>query len=102
MTCFIYIHLLKFLPNYLHRGSKLHLLHGKAGIYKGFMNHSLCTYGATTLFHAEVPEKLIQQRIGHCSVEALHKYEHISQSQLLDASNIRSHDSKLPSNSACQ
>ena len=75
-----------------------------AGISEGFTNHSLSAYGATTLFHADVPEKLIQQRTGHHSVEALRQYERTSQSQLLDISNIMSHGSKLPSNSTvlCQ
>ena len=34
----------------------------KAGISGGYTSHSLRAYGATTLFHAQVPEKLIQQR----------------------------------------
>ena len=31
----------------------------KAGISGGYTNHSLRAYGATTLSHAQVPEKLI-------------------------------------------
>ena len=63
----------------------------KAGISGGYTNHSLRAYGATTLFHAQVPEKLIQQRTGHRSLEALRQYERTSPSQLLDVSNIMSH-----------
>ena len=42
------------------------------------------------LFQAQVPEKLIQQRTGHRSLDALRQYEHTSASQLLDVSNIMS------------
>ena len=81
-------------------GTMIKRMCNNAGISEGFTNHSLHAHGATTLFHADVPEKLIQQRTGHHSVEALHQYERTSQSQLLDISNIMSHGSKLPSNSA--
>ena len=37
----------------------------EAGLSTNFTNHSLRAYGATTLFQAGVPEKLIQQRTGH-------------------------------------
>ena len=43
----------------------------KAGISGGYTNHSLRAYGATTLFQGQVPEKLIQQRTGHRSLDAL-------------------------------
>ena len=36
-----------------------------------FTNHSLRAYGATKMFQTKVPEKLIQQRTGHKSLEAL-------------------------------
>ena len=62
----------------------------KAGISGGYTNHSLRAYGATTLFQAHIPEKLIQQRTGHRSLDALRQYEHTSASQLLDVSNIMS------------
>ena len=38
-------------------------------------NHSLRATGATNLYTANVPEKLIQQRTGHHSVKALRIYE---------------------------
>jgi len=53
-----------------------------------FTNHSLRAYGATTLFQAGVSEKLIQQRTGHRSLEALRQYEQTSESQLADISNV--------------
>ena len=39
----------------------------QAGLSTHFTNHSLRAYGATSLFHAHVPEKLIQQRTGQSS-----------------------------------
>lgn len=44
-------------------------------------NHSLRSYGATKLFQDKVPEKLIQERTGHRSIDALRKYERISEEQ---------------------
>ena len=43
---------------------------------QGKTNHSLRATGATRLFEANVPEKLIQERTGHKSVDALRLYEH--------------------------
>ena len=62
----------------------------KAGISGEHTNHSLRAYGATTLFQAKVPEKLIQQRTGHKSLDALRQYERTSTAQLLDVSNVMS------------
>ena len=59
-----------------------------AGIAGNYTNHSLHAYGVTKLFQAGCNEKLIQQRTGHRSVEALRQYERTSQSQLLDVSNV--------------
>ena len=36
-----------------------------------FTNHSLRAYGATKMYQAKVPEKLIQERTGHRSLEGL-------------------------------
>ena len=60
----------------------------EAGLSKDFSNHSLRAYGATTLFQAKVPEKLIQMRPGHKSLEALRSYERTSETQLLDVSHV--------------
>ena len=59
----------------------------KAGLHK-YTNHSLRAYGTSTLFQASVPEKLIQQRTGHRSLEALRQYELTTTVQLVDVSNI--------------
>ena len=68
-----------------------------AGTSGGHTNHSLRVYGTTTLFHTGVPEKLIQQRTGHRSLEALCQYEHTLESQQLDISNAMAHGDKVPS-----
>ena len=72
----------------------------KAGISVGYTYQSLRVYGATTLFQTHVPEKLIQQRTGHRSLEALKQYERTSAAQLLDISNVISgtSDTINPSN----
>ena len=64
----------------------------EAGIITNHTNHSLRTYGATTMFQAGVPEKLIKQRTGHRSLQSLHQHEHTCESQLLDVSNVVSCD----------
>ena len=70
----------------------------EAGISGNFSNHSLRAYGATSSFQAGVPEKLIQQRTGHRTIEALRQYERTSEAQLVDISNTLSNCEK--SNSA--
>ena len=52
----------------------------KAGIEKK-TNHSLRATGATRMFEAGVPEKLIQQRTGHQSLDSLRLYERSSVEQ---------------------
>ena len=59
----------------------------EAGI-SGKSNHSLRVAGASSLFSAGVPERIIQGRTGHVSVEALRKYERVTQTQELAVSNI--------------
>ena len=53
-----------------------------------FTNHSLRAYGATTLYNANVPEKLIQERTDHRSIKALRQYERTLESQMMEVSNI--------------
>ena len=55
-----------------------------------YTNHSLRAYETTTMYQAGVSEKLIQQRTGHRSLDALRKYEHTSEMQLLNVSNVLS------------
>ena len=59
-----------------------------AGISEKKTNHSLRATGATCLFAANVPEKLIQGRTGHQTVKALRMYERPSQEQHQAVSNI--------------
>ena len=44
-------------------------------------NHSLRATGATTLFQANVPERIIQKTTGHRSLDSLRTYERISAEQ---------------------
>ena len=48
-----------------------------------FQHHAFVNRGATTLFNAQIPEKLIQQRTGHRSIEALCQYKRTSDCQQL-------------------
>jgi len=60
----------------------------KAGISGRVTNHSLRAYGATSLFQAKVPEKLIQETTKDHLLESLRQYEHTSSTQLVGVSNI--------------
>ena len=57
-------------------------------------NHSLRATGATELYEAEVPEKIIQERTGHRSFECLRMYERTSEKQHQAVSNILSSSSQ--------
>ena len=50
----------------------------EAGIEELKTNHLLRATGATCMFQANVPEKIIQKTTGHRSIEALRGYERIS------------------------
>ncbi len=52
-----------------------------AGIKGHKTNHSLRATGATQLYTAGVPEKIIQERTGHRSLECLRMYERTSDCQ---------------------
>ena len=64
-------------------------------------NHRLRATAATQMYEAGVPEKMIQERIGHRSVTALREYERTSMSQtmavakVLSASEKRSYSTTL-------
>ena len=51
-------------------------------------NHSLRAYAASELFNAGIPEKVIQDRTGHRSLDGLRKYERISEKQKEDACKV--------------
>ena len=53
----------------------------QVGISGHKTNHSLRATGTTRMFEAGVPDKIIQQRTGHRSAEALHLYERVSVEQ---------------------
>ena len=53
----------------------------RAGIAGHKTNHSLRATAATDLYHANIPEKLIQERTGHKSVQALRVYQHTTDDQ---------------------
>ena len=65
-----------------------HSLHAKmknmcseAGISGHKTNHSLRATAATEMFRRGAPEKLIQERTGHRSIEALRTYERLDEVQ---------------------
>ena len=58
-----------------------------AGINGSKTNHSLRAAGATQMYDCGVPEKIIQERTGHRSLDALHMYErtNVEQQQAVSA-----------------
>ena len=60
------------------------------GIKDHKTNHSLRATAATEMFRCGAPEKLIQERTGHRSVEALRTYEHLEESQHKAVSSLLS------------
>ena len=60
----------------------------EAGIVGNKSNHSLRVAGASALFDAGVPERIIQQRTGHRSVERLRVYERVTTYQNVKVSKI--------------
>ena len=67
----------------------------EAGLPDIHTYHSLRAYGASTLFQGKVPEKIMQQRIGHKSLNSSRQYERTTEAQLLDVSNVLSNNIKL-------
>ena len=59
-----------------------------AGIGGNKTNHSLRATGATELYQAGVPEKVIQERTGHLSLTGLRQYERTSDKQHEAASHV--------------
>lgn len=58
-------------------------------------NHSLRATGATELYRANLPEKIIQQRTGHRCLKALRTYERTTSQQHLAVSRILSSDMEI-------
>ena len=61
-----------------------------AGISGHKTNHSLRATGATAMYESGAPEKLIQERTGHRSLEALRSYERTSAQQHQAVSSLLS------------
>ena len=70
--------------------SKLKTMCSLAGIKGHKTNHSLRATAATEMFRHGAPEKLIQERTGHRSIEALRTYERLDEMQHRAASSILS------------
>ncbi len=68
----------------------------EAGIADRKTNHSLRVTGATSLYHGGVPERDIQERTGHRSLEALRKYERTGEQQHKAVSSMLSSSVDLP------
>ncbi len=58
-------------------------------------NHSLRAIGASELFQAGVPEKIIKERTGHHSLEALRTYERTTTEQHQAISGVLSAEKKI-------
>ena len=69
-------------------GQMMKTMSKQAGLSIIYSNHSLRAYGATKLFQHGLPERLIQERTGHRTVEALRKYQRVSDEQRLAVSEI--------------
>ena len=69
---------------------KLSIMCKQAGISGNKTNHSLRATSATQLYDSGAPEKLIQERTGHPSLEALRSYERTNAHQHHSASSILS------------
>ena len=59
-----------------------------AGVGGSKSNQSLHTTGATELYQAGVPEKILQERTGHLSLTGLRQYERTSVQQHVAVSHV--------------
>ena len=71
----------------------------EAGIEGNITNHSLRATSATQMYDKGVPEKIIQERTGHRSLEALRMYERTNEHQHQAVSAILSAPSSSSSTS---
>ena len=65
-----------------------------AGIEGQKSNHSPCATGASELFEAGEPEKIIKERTGHRSLEALRVYDRTTMDQQEAVSALSSENKK--------
>ena len=73
----------------------------EAGI-GGKTNHSLRATGASAMFQANVPKKIIQKTTGHRSIEALHSYERVSTEQQKAVSRVLMSNTSFDSENQCE
>ena len=59
-----------------------------AGIQGNKTNHSLRSFGVSSMFEQQIPEKIIQERSGHRSLDALRVYEKTTNQQKIAASRV--------------
>ncbi len=64
---------------------KVKKLCANAGVVGHKTNHSLRASSATAMYNAGIPEKLIQERTGHRSLDALRTYERSNDQQQKEA-----------------
>ena len=62
----------------------------ECGLAGSKTNHSLRATGATELFNAGIPEKVIQKHTGHLSLSGLRHYERVTQQQEMSVSRVLS------------
>ena len=74
----------------------------EAGIHGHKTNHSLRATGASELFEAGVPEKIIKERTGHKSLDALRTYERTTSEQQKAVSNFLCANQKTTYSQAIQ
>ena len=67
-----------------------------ANIEGKISNHSLRATSATTMFQMGLPEKIIQERTGHRSLEALRTYERTNEDQHRAASKVLCASTDIP------
>ena len=66
----------------------------EAGIEGQKTNHRLKVRDTTALYSAGVPEKIVQARTGHSSLEALRKYGRVTMDQELAISKLLTGESE--------
>lgn len=62
----------------------------ECGLSGSKTNHSLRATGATELFTAGIPEKVIQKHTGHLSLSGLRHYERVTEQQEMSVSRVLS------------
>ena len=74
-------------------GKKQAFFHGEDNVcfgwHKGEQNESsLRSFGVSSMFERDIPEKIIQERSGHRSITALRVYEKTTNQQMIETSQV--------------